>query len=54
MKMTNDEAIDAIVVVLEQDRGDYHLSQSDLDKALNGIAMTIDIIKKRQKQLAKE
>ena len=45
-KMNNDDAINALVVVLEQDRGDYHLSEQDLDSALKACEHVIKIVKK--------
>lgn len=45
-KMNNDDAINTLVVVLEQDRGDYHLSEQDLDGALKACEHVIKIVKK--------
>ena len=45
-KMNNDDAINALVVVLEQDRGDYHLSEQDLDSALKACEHVIKIVQK--------
>ena len=44
--MDNDDAITALVVVLEQDRGNYHLSEQDLDSALKACECVIKIVKK--------
>ena len=45
-KMDNDNAINALVVVLEQDRGGYHLSEQDLDSALKACEHVIKVVQK--------
>lgn len=47
-KMDTSEAIDALVNVLEQDQLDDHLSEEDLNKGLEAVAVVINIVKKRR------